>query len=761
MKTAWKLFVGTALLAASLAAQGNTEVTVVEPGPQAVAAGNASSTLSTKPVSLEVQELLGSGILPGSPIVITGLSFRAAPGAGPISAMIGSLNVYLSTSRNFPNTGTPAQAMSPTFANNVGVDQTLVYSGSNVSWSDAGCSAPGPCPFDINIVFSMPFYYSSKMGSLLIDMFETNLNATSGATDADSYTAPGGGVGQVVGNLGAAMGTFSYQGNIVQLTYLGSPSAGHPGISGVVNPASNIPPGLPNSGIAQGSIFVVYGNNLASAGLLQATTLPLTTTLGATSIAITVNGTTVNAPLVYTYGGALDQVAAVLPSNTPLGGGTLTLTFNGGLKANYPIDVVASNFGISTVNESGAGAAVVTFPSYSVVSPTNSAKPGDNLVLWGTGLGALPAGQSDASAAVGGNLPATLQVFVGGVPATILYQGRTPTAVGLDQINFTVPPTAPLGCNIGIVVQTTVPTGTVSNGPTIALASTDGAPCSDPTQYVSESYLTKNSAQVVYVGVKQTNSLNGFTGAGNNPTVSSNFKATAGFFQFTQAQLATSTSLNTEPTLGSCLTGTVAGSGGGGNGGPAAGYLNGGASVTLTPPSGAPVVLPSQNSGSQLIYQSTNLTAAPSGTWSFSNGAGASGANSVGPVSFNFPVPAAINWTNQTILASGVPIDRTQPLTITWTGGDANGYVDIQTTGQVGLSGSPAYTSYFECSAPTSAGSFTIPPSIVASMPTGLNASAGIQVSTYSYPLTLPAVSGFDAGINSSELQNNIPVIFK
>ena len=354
----------------------------------------------------------------------------------------------------------------------------------------------------------------------------------------------------------------------------------------------------------------------------------------------------------------------------------------------------------------------------------------------------------------------TIQVLVGGVPATILYQGRTPTAVGLDQINFTVPPNAPLGCNIGIVVQTTAPTATVSNAPTIALAATDGAVYRRHA-IVPDSSLSKSSAKTAYVGVKQTNNLNGFTGAGNNPSVTSNFKASAGFFQFSQAQLAmTASALNTEPTLGSCLTGTVAGSGSGG-GLPAATYLNGGASVTLTPPSGAPIVLPSESSGSQQIYQSTNLMAVPSGTWGFSDGMGATGSNSVGSVSFNFPVPAAINWTNQTILASGVPIDRTQPLTITWTGGDANGYVDIQVAGQVGLSGSPAYTSYFDCSAPTAAGSFTIPPAILASMPTGLNAQAGIQVSTYSFPLTLPAVAGFDAGINSSELQNNIPVIFK
>jgi hypothetical protein len=133
----------------------------------------------------------------------------------------------------------------------------------------------------------------------------------------------------------------------------------------------------------------------------------------------------------------------------------------------------------------------------------------------------------------------------------------------------------------------------------------------------------------------------------------------------------------------------------------------------------------------------------------------------VGPLNFNFPVPAQVTWTNETTLASGVAIDRTQPLTITWTGGDANGYVDIEGSGQVGPQNNPAFTTYFDCSAPTSARSFTIPPAILLSIPTGLNAGTGIQVSTYAFAPTLPAISGFDVGIDGSEFQASAPVLFK
>ncbi len=231
------------------------------------------------------------------------------------------------------------------------------------------------------------------------------------------------------------------------------------------------------------------------------------------------------------------------------------------------------------------------------------------------------------------------------------------------------------------------------------------------------------------MGLKQQAQLN-VNGNGSSSTTTT-AKAKAGFFQFSQAQLASQIAgLNQEPTLGTCVTGTFAGSGSGG-GNPVATYLDGGTTITLTPPSGATIAVPSQQTG---VYQTGNLTVPfPLAARGFSNGAGGAG---VSPVNFNFPIPAQVTWTNETSLSSGPPIDRTQGLLIT--GAEEIRTVLSISTGKKGQIG-PAQKSdfhcyYFDCSAPNPASQLMIPSSILLAMPTGANAFASIQVSTVSFP---------------------------
>jgi len=269
-------------------------------------------------------------------------------------------------------------------------------------------------------------------------------------------------------------------------------SAQNPSFTGVVNAASGIPPGFPNSGLAQGSVFTAYGSNLgavpAAPAAVNLATLPLPTTAGlaGTTINITVDGTTLPVPILFTNTG---QVAGVIPSNTPVGTGTLTVTFNG-KSGSTPVTIVQSAFGISNIflqyTDNGVGngqAAIATFGTNQtqVVTNTDTAKPGDTLILWGTGLGGTT---TDTSGAPFGNVGTQPLVFVGGVQSpSVTYWGRSPGSVGLDQIVFTVPQNAPLGCNVGIVVETmNGTTPIVSNGPTLSLAATDGAACSDPNE---------------------------------------------------------------------------------------------------------------------------------------------------------------------------------------------------------------------------------------------------------------------------------------
>ena len=100
----------------------------------------------------------------------------------------------------------------------------------------------------------------------------------------------------------------------------------------VVNAANNLPAGLPNGGLAQGGMFVLKGAGLGARGTVVASSFPLGTTMGGTSMKITVGNTTVNVPMVYVVGGLaddqgpFDQLAGIVPSNTPTGAGSITVT---------------------------------------------------------------------------------------------------------------------------------------------------------------------------------------------------------------------------------------------------------------------------------------------------------------------------------------------------------------------------------------------------------------------------------------------------
>jgi hypothetical protein len=74
-------------------------------------------------------------------------------------------------------------------------------------------------------------------------------------------------------------------------------------------------------------------------------------------------------------------------------------------------------------------------------------------------------------------------------------------------------------------------------------------------------------------------------------------------------------------------------------------------------------------------------------------------------------IPTPITWTNRDQV---VNIDRTQPLTITWTGASATQTVSI-VGGAVDL---PTNSSaLFQCIAPSGSTGFTVPPAILSALP--------------------------------------------
>ncbi len=486
--------------------------------------------------------------------------------------------------------------------------------------------------------------------------------------------------------------------------------AQNPAPAAVLNPASNIPVGHFNWGIAQGSIFVVYpafdqtgkivGGSLGPASLVTAPALPLTTTLSGTSIKVTVTGTTVDCPMLYTL---RSQVAAVLPSTTPIGNGTLTVTYNGA-SGSTPIKVVASNVGLSTIT--GSSAAVVTFPNYSLVDSTHSAKPGDAVVLWGTGLGAA---NSDANIATNGDLKTNITVWIGGIAAPLQYRGRS-GGPGLDQINVVIPDGVAPGCTVSLVVQTGGAQSTLLSNTTSIPVMPNGGACADPVltgipATTLSSLLAKPSAKLASFQFSQSSAL-------TTPTFDATIDAI--FLSFTQQQLTSQLPKllgNSDPSLGSCQVTFVVGSdstSGGGDGPPDATGLGAGASILFTPPSG-PALTASGSPQFKGFYEVKPTASLPGGTWKVANGTG--GAD-VTPFSVDFPLAQPVLWSNQ-----AASIDRTQPFTLKWTGGDSAGYVRIATaSGFGGTSGAQGNVSVV-CSAPASAGQFTIPASVLGNLP--------------------------------------------
>jgi hypothetical protein len=192
-----------------LAALGQS---IVVPNANAIVTGNGSAQLPSSTVSAELQTVFNPSQFPAEPVYITGFAWRAAPGLGPLNVTI-TARFYASTS---PNT---AATLSTTFANNTGPDHTQVLSISELTFSGAPCTAPGPCPFFVPITFSTPFLYNPANGALLLDV-QFGAFSGSGETDAESCTL----VNCVTSTIfsipaGSPTGEISYGGSITEITY--------------------------------------------------------------------------------------------------------------------------------------------------------------------------------------------------------------------------------------------------------------------------------------------------------------------------------------------------------------------------------------------------------------------------------------------------------------------------------------------------------------------------------------------------------------
>lgn len=518
----------------------------------------------------------------------------------------------------------------------------------------------------------------------------------------------------------------------VQFTTFGATGgvpAGAPVVKSIQNNYSNLSSGLPNYGIAPSTLFVIYGTGLANpaaAATLQSSASPgIPTTLNGASISVTVNGVTTHPGMYYATAG---QIAAVLPASTPVGTGTLTVTYNNVTSAAATMQVVQSALGLDTLSGQPTGTGVATDPlsaSGAIFNYTTSAKPGQIVTLWGSGLGADPQDSDTVFTTSPHAVNVPLTVYVGGIPASIQYAGSSGYP-GLVQINVFIPADVTPGCGVPIVgVVGSIPSNTV----TLPVAP-DGGVCTDAVHGVDGRGLLS----------AQTSFTSGTIAVALDTTQKQNVSAfvSAGFLKETNVPYLAGYGL---VTLGGCLvqpsppppqpaiTSLAAGN------------------ITITGPGGTLPV--TQNTVGSLISYELNLPAgyfpATGGTFTIS----ATGSADVKPFSVTVSDPQPLVWTNQAAITA---VDRTTPVTVTWSGGIPGTYVQIG-GGSTIISASAA----FLCLAPVEAGQFTIPAYVLEATPVG---SGGISLINQSAPVAFPA-SGLGTTFAVAETESSISVPFK
>jgi uncharacterized protein (TIGR03437 family) len=297
---------------------------------------------------------------------------------------------------------------------------------------------------------SKPCAASSPIQFVTHTQAGTRLGTTGAATFEVDWTPPEADVGAVTlyaaGN--AANGNNANTGDHIYTASLTlSPSAAStpaPSISssgGVVNAASYQPTIAPNTWVT------ITGANLSAStrvwGAQDLTGGALPTSLDGVSV-------TVNGKAAYVEYISPTQVNVLTPSDTALGPVDVKVAYNGqsspaaavSMQATAPAFFLASARYLAATHVDGSlvGPAGLFAQAPAATTP---AKPGETILLYGTGFGAAAPAIADGQLTDKlASLSALPVITIGGITANVSFAGLIPGYAGLYQLNVEVPSTA-------------------------------------------------------------------------------------------------------------------------------------------------------------------------------------------------------------------------------------------------------------------------------------------------------------------------------
>ena len=529
--------------------------------------------------------------------------------------------------------------------------------------------------------------------------FFTNASLSGGSLATNSIFA----VHTTKGNYAKALIIASSSSSITfQYTTFGATSGGGggggPTITQILNNYGLIPAGFANSGIAQGSLFIIKGSGLADPNAqalpLQDSSKGLPTTLNGASVKIVdANGAT-KTPVFY-YAIA-SQLALVLPSDTAVGTAQVTASYNNQTSAASSIQVVQSAMGFDAYYGAGTGLGVATNNATGALyNYGNSIPLGTTVVLWGSGLGADP--QRDKTF-VGAAFPihGLVHVYVGGVEAPIVYQGASGYP-GLNQVDITIPINAPTGCNVSLVGVTAA--GVPTNFLTLPIG-TGG--CSDPAFGITGPLFQSLSAQAT-VKTGSVALFHSVSPATSGSGTQTSDLAVASFQSTSGASLGAGSASVSIP--GCIVSQTVSGAGVT----TTSTGLDAGTITVNGPVGNATLTEFAQAPGSYFAQLTSGFIPTAGGSFAFHGGGG----KDVGSFDTSVVFPnSLLSWTNQSAAAS---VNRSAGLLFTWTSG-APGSLVFMSGNSSGMGGQSAG---FICVAPVDAQQFTVPSYVTSVLPAG------------------------------------------
>ena len=324
------------------------------------------------------------------------------------------------------------------------------------------------------------------------------------------------------------------------------------------------------------------------------------------------------------------------------------------------------------------------------------------------------------------------------------YHGRSQYP-GLDQINVVVP-AGVSGCAVSIAVQTG---GFVSNFGTLPVAAS-GRTCSDPSMGPTASQLQGIVNKGTYSGgtiALTRTATTGPSGIGEGGQVLPDATTVsdvgvASFYKVAVSPIFDFSALAQTVSVGSCTV-----FGGASNTfsmprGIASTALNAGPTINVIG-SGSMQSMTYTNGLYSGIFPTGFVTA---GTYNIGNGGGGT---DVGALSAQLAVPAPLTWSDLQVVAT---VTRSSGVTVNWTGADPSSFVTISGL-SFGFGGGQAVYGYFTCTAPSSAGSFTVPTSVTMALPQSVLVN-GISTSTLSVANTTNAQSFTATGIDYGLVQS-------